>query len=122
MFSRLSLNKQSQNLINTVWLNAQCHPMYADYIVEKDEASYFDAGAIAIKVSRNGRLLNMFLFYPACNNSGKIGSIAIYGCQLDGHKRAIERTMTVFGLPVEDVEWDEGFERFLDVTLEDYKL
>lgn len=50
MFHRLHLNQQSRQLINNIWVNAKNHPMYAGYIVTKDEASYFDAGAIAIKI------------------------------------------------------------------------
>lgn len=120
MFNRLHLNQHSRQLINNIWVNAKGHPMYAGYNVVKDEASYFDAGAIAIKLESPKGLMNMFLFYPACDGSGKIGSCAIYGFQLEGHKQAIERSMKLFGLPVETVEWDEGYEKFLDVTLEDY--
>lgn len=122
MFTRLSFNQQSRKLITNILVNAQNHPMYAAYEVEKDEASYFNAGAIAINISKSSRPINMFLFYPAYDNSGKIGSVAIYGCQLSGHKNTIEKSMTLFGLPVESVEWDSGFETFLDVTLEDYNV
>ncbi|MDE7025813.1 MAG: hypothetical protein K2O88_08045 [Paramuribaculum sp.] len=120
MFSRLHLNLQSRQLINNIWMNAKNHPMYADYNVIKDEASYADAGAIAIRLDSPRGAMNMFLFYPAYDGSGKIGSCAIYGGQLEGHKNAIERSMKLFGLPVESVEWDEGYERFLDVTLKEY--
>lgn len=120
MFSKLHLNQQSRQLINNIWMNAKSHPMYAGYNIVKDEISYSDAGAIAIRVDSPRGVMNMFLFYPAYDNSGKIGSCAIYGYQLEGHKRAIENSMKLFGLPVESVEWDEGYERFLDVTLEEY--
>lgn len=120
MFQRLHLNQHSRQLINNIWVNAKNHPMYAGYNVTKDEASYFDAGAIAIILQSPRGNSNMFLFYPAYDGSGKIGSCAIYGANLEGHKQAIERSMTLFGLPVDLVEWDEGIERFLDVTLEDY--
>lgn len=120
MFNRLYLNQHSRQLINNIWVNAKSHPMYAGYNVTKDEASYFDAGAIAIILQSPRGSSNMFLFYPACDASGKIGSCAIYGANLAGHKQAIERSMSLFGLPVDSVEWDEGIERFLDVTIEDY--
>ena len=115
-----SLNQHSRELINNIWVNARNHPKYANYEVIKDEASYFSAGAIAIKIISPNGSMNMFLFYPAYNGSGKIGSCAIYGNQLNGHKIAIERSMNLFGLPVESVEWDQGYEKFLDVTLADY--
>jgi len=120
MFYRLHFNQHSRQLINNIWINAKAHPMYAGYNITKDEASYFDAGAVAIKLESPKGSMNMFLFYPAYDGSGKIGSCAIYGTNLAGHKQAIERSMTLFGLPVESIEWDEGIERFLDVTLEDY--
>lgn len=120
MFSRLHLNQHSRQLINNIWVNAKNHPMYVGYSVTKDEASYADAGAIAIILRSPRGSVNMFLFYPACDASGKIGSCAIYGANLTGHKQAIERSMTLFGLPVDSVEWDEGLERFIDVTLSEY--
>lgn len=120
MFSRLHFNQQSRQLINNIWTNAKSHPMYAGYNVSKDEVSYSDAGAIAIILQSPRGNSNMFLFYPACNASGKIGSCAIYGTNLTGHKQAIERSMTLFGLPVDSVDWDEGLERFLDVSIKNY--
>lgn len=120
MFSRLYLNQNSRQLINNIWMNTKRHPMYADYNVSKDETSYFDAGAIAIILQSPRGSSNMFLFYPACDASGKIGSCAIYGYNLAGHKQAIERSLTLFGLQVKSVDWNEGVECFLDVTLKDY--
>lgn len=120
MFNRLYFNQRSRQLINNIWMNAKSHPMYADYSVIKDEVSYFDAGAISIIIQSPRGTANMFLFYPAYDGSGKIGSCAIYGANLIGHEKAIERSMTLFGLPVDSIDWDEGLERFLDVTLKDY--
>ena len=120
MYSNLYLNQHSHQLINNIWINAKRHPRYKSYDVVKDEVSYLDAGAIAIKLISPTGPANMFLFYPAIDGSGRIGSCAIYGVQLSGHKKAIECSMTFFGLPVKSVDWDEGIERFLDVVLEDY--
>lgn len=120
MYSNLHLNQNSLKLINNIWMNAKNHPMYQGYEIIKDVTSYSDAGAVAIKLLSPKGASNMFLFYPSLNGSGKIGSCSIYGFQLSGHKNAIERSMTLFGLPVQSVDWDEGIERFLDVTLEDY--
>lgn len=118
----MSLNRQSRLLIHNIWLNARNHPMYASYQIIKDETKYSDGGAIAITISKGDRPMNMFLFYPACNDSGNIGSVAIYGSSLPGHKQAIEKTKKLFGLPVESVDWDEGVEIFLDVIIQDYSL
>ncbi len=120
MFYSCHLNQRSRELIQNIWINAKNHPMYASYDICLDEASYFNAGAIALNIVRNGNLYNMFLFYPNANNDGSIGSVAIYGGSLIGHKQAIERSMQLFGLPVESVKWDEGYEKFLDVTLKPY--
>lgn len=120
MFCRLNFNQYSRLLINNIWMNAKSHPMYVGYNITKDEASYADAGAVALILCSSRGKENMFLFYPACDGSGKIGSCAIYGYQLQGHKNAIEHSMKLFGLPVESVEWDQGNERFLDVILADY--
>lgn len=121
MFPRLSLDYDSRQLINNILAQVKNHPMYVGYHVEKDEVSYMDAGAIGIIIqSPNLRVNNLFLFYPTSDASGKIGSCAIYGTNLDGHKIDIERSMSLFGLPVHSVEWDAGIECFLDVTLEDY--
>lgn len=118
MFSHFSFNSQSRQLIRNIYQNANGHPMYATYQVEMDEVSYADAGAIAIKITKNGSPVNMFLFYPS--NVGKIESCAIYGYQLEGHERAIRRSMLLFGLPVLNIEWGCGIEISLDVTLANY--
>ncbi len=120
MYPNLYLNQHSLQLIDNIRMNAKEHPSYQGYQIIKDALSYSDAGAVAIKLISPKGPANMFLFYPSLDGSGKIGSCAIYGFQLTGHKNAIERTMTLFGLPVQSVHWDEGIERFLDVTLEDY--
>ena len=121
MLSHQTLNSQSFQLIQNIWVNAKNHPMYSSYIVEKDILTYADAGAVAILLGNSRRTSqNTFLFYPASDGSGQIGSVAVYGTTLEGHKNAIEKSMLIFGLPVESVEWDHGKETFLDVTLKKY--
>lgn len=115
----LNLNSRSRELINRIWLNLKNHPMYSSYEIIKDEVSYSDAGAIAIKVKLNCSPVLMFLFYPSYGN-GNIDSVAIYGNGLDAQKRAIESSMQIFGLPVKSIKWDRGIERFLDVVLDSY--
>lgn len=121
MLSNQTLNTQSFQLVQNIWVNAKNHPMYSSYIVEKDALTYADVGAVAILLSnREHTLQNMFLFYPAPDGSGQIGSVAIYGTTLEGHKEAIERSMQIFGLPVEMIQWEHGKETFLDITLKKY--
>ena len=116
MFHHLSFSKRSREIINGIWENAKRQPMAAKYNVIMDESSYFSAGAIAIRFESSHGLSNMFLFFPS--PEGEICSCAIYGLQsqLINYKNVIERSMSLFGLPVESVEWDEGYEKFLDVT------
>lgn len=117
-----SLNSQSRALVNNIYINAKRHPWYASYDIVEDDMSYSNGGAVAIKVSRESRIVNMFLFFPSEDNSGRIGSVAIYGNQLSGHKQAIEHSMQLFGLPVDSVDWNQGYERYLDVTLKAYTV
>lgn len=121
MLSHKTLNAQSFQLIQNIWVNAKNHPMYSSYIVEKDAVTYADAGAVAILLGNSRHTVrNLFLFYPASDDSGQIGSVAIYGTTLEGHKEAIEKSMKIFGLPVQSIEWEQGKETFLDVTLKKY--
>lgn len=76
------------------------------------------SGAYAIEVSKDGRIVNLFLFYPGMN--GQIESIAIYGSNLQGHLSAIRSSMNIFGMKVDSAEMDGGVEDFIDVYLEDY--
>ena len=115
----LNLNSRSRELINRIWFGLKHHPMYSSHEIIKDEVSYSDAGAIAIKVKLNCSPVLMFLFYPSYGN-GNIDSVAIYGNGLDAQKRAIESSMQIFGLPVKSIKWDRGIERFLDVALDSY--
>lgn len=118
MFFPPSFNSNSEQLIENIYRNARNHTMYVSYQIELDRASYFDAPSNGVKIAMNGSFVNMFLFYPAPDNSGKFGSVAIYGASLNDHKAAVERSMNLFGLLVESVSWDEGYEKFLDVVLD----
>jgi len=116
------LNEESRQLISNIYENALHHPSYLSYDIKYNETSYWNAGAIAIEIYKNGQFCNMFLFFPAPDRSGNIGSVAIYGINLEGHKRAIERSHLLFGLPVDYVEVDSGFETYLDVVLDSEKM
>lgn len=115
-----TLNAQSFQRIQNIWMNAKNHPLFSSYDVREDLLTYADAGAVAIILDDKREQRNMFLFYPATDDSGRIGSVAIYGTTLFGHKQAIERSKLVFGLPVDSVSLEHGEETFLDVTLKEY--
>lgn len=118
MFGR-GIGTEGRMLIDNIISSFKSSPVYSSYVVEKDTMSYSDAGAIAIKVSKNGMPVNMFLFYPNPRN-GKLGSCAIYGSSLQGHYNAINNSKMMFGLPVESVSMDCGAEQFVDVTFSNF--
>ena len=104
--------------INNIVMGFKNHPMYAYY----DIRSYvYDArgGVHALEVGKNGRLINLWLFYPGVD--GEISSIAVYGAYLEGHLKSIKSSMTVFGMPVESAEMDySGMSDFIDIYLKPY--
>lgn len=113
------LNEHSQQLVRNVYNNFRVHPTYAKYNVEM---SGYDAmkGSITINISLNNQLVNRFDFYGT-PFGGRIGSIAIYGANLNGHLNSIRGSMTVFGLVVEDISIDNaGFSPYVDVQLKPY--
>jgi hypothetical protein len=116
MFNTERFNSQSLGFIDNICANGN-KAMNFNFV--KDEVTYI--GAIAIKVYKNGGLINQFIFYPT--HDGKIESISIFGLQVHGHKESIENSMKIFGLPVESVEVDNMNDQdFLEVTLEDYNF
>ena len=116
MFNTERFNSQSLGFIDNICANGN-KAMNFNFV--KDEVTYI--GAIAIKVYKNGGLINQFIFYPT--HDGKIESISIFGLQIYVHKESIENSMKIFGLPVESVEVDNMNDQdFLEVTLEDYNL
>ena len=74
------------------------------------------AGVQALEVSKNGQSVNLFLFYPDPN--GKIGSIALYGTNLQGHYNAMRRTMMVFGMPISEINMEYGQSEYVDIYLD----
>ena len=42
----------------------------------------------------------------------QIGSIALYGANLQGHYNAMLSSMTAFGMPISNIEFDSGIETF----------
>ena len=73
-----SLNRDSLQRIQNIANGFRNFPAYAAYRIN----SYtYDAmaGIHALEITRDGRPINLFLFYPSTNGDGKIGSIAVYG-------------------------------------------
>lgn len=112
-----SLNQDSMQRIQNIVNGFRTYPAYAAY----DIRSYcydFKAGVHALEVTRSGQMVNLFLFYPATNRSGKIGSIAVYGSNLQGHYNAMRSSMMAFGMPITDISIESGNETFIDIYLD----
>ena len=76
------------------------------------------AGCHAIEITNNGRLVNLYLFYPDGDRSGKIGSIALYGIHLQAHYETMRSSMKIFGMSITDISFDSGIETFLDIYID----
>lgn len=110
-------NQQSRTMIQNIANNFKAHPMSQKYTIQ-DYCYDLRAGVHAIEVSKNGQSLSLYLFYPDPAQTGKIGSIAIYGVQLENHLKNILASRTVFGLPIESAEIDRsGLSDYVDVYL-----
>lgn len=112
-----SLNRDSLQRIQNIANGFRNFPAYAAYRIN----SYtYDAmaGIHALEITRDGRPVNLFLFYPNTNGDGKIGSIAIYGAGLQGHYNAMRSSMIAFGMPISDISMESGMEPFVDIYLD----
>lgn len=115
MFATFQLSQASLQLIENIYHNLKAHPMYSQYSIEKSDYDH-TSGSIYILIHLYGNPITRFSFYGS--KRGKIGSIAIYGANLEGHLRSIRSSMKIFGLDVEDVEYDnQGLSPYVDVTL-----
>ena len=111
------LNQDSLQRIQNIAAGFKNFPAYAAYQI----TSYvydFRAGVHALEITRDGKMINLFLFYPDTSGNGKIGSIALYGANLQGHYNAMSSSMMAFGMPISDISFDSGMETFLDIHLE----
>ena len=77
----------------------------------------FKTDRSSITITKYGQPVNLFRFYESSEESGKLGSIAIYGFYLKEYYSAIKQAGSIFGLEVESVELDAGFDDFLDIYL-----
>ena len=117
MFGFGNLNQDSLARIQNIVNGFRNYPAYSAYQI-KSYLYDMRAGCHAIEISRNGQVINLFLFYPQYGGSGKIGSIALYGANLQGHYNAMRSSMTAFGMPISDIQFVSGIETFLDITLD----
>ena len=111
------LNHDSMERIQNIEAGFRNYPPFFSYQIK----SYLydtSAGCHAIEITSNGRLINLYLFYPDINGSGKIGSVALYGIHLQSHYNTMCSSMKIFGMPISEISFDSGIETFLDITLD----
>lgn len=113
----LFLDEHSLQLIRNIENNFRNYPAYASYDIRNYTQSQ-QLGIQALEITKNGRPVNLFLFSPSPNGSGKIGSISIYGENIQGHYNAIKRSMIAFGLRVTSISIERGMSDYVEVIVE----
>lgn len=111
----MGLNDDSMKRISTIARNFRAHPTYASYNI-REYCHDWRKGVQALEVSKNGTLINLFLFFPSYN--GKIESIALYGKYLQGHYNAMRSSMKAFGMNISSITMETGASDFLDIYLD----
>ena len=109
------LNQDSLQRIRNIENGFRNYPAYAAYDISNYLYDY-RTGAQALEVSKNGKMINLFLFMP--DPDGKIESIALYGSNLQGHYNAMRRSMMAFGMKISSIEFESGMSDYLDIYLD----
>ena len=104
-----------QKIVNIVQNVRNQTTLTSKYIAK---AQLYRDGVYLMIVYKNEMSVNSFYFLAG--DKGEINNIAIYGLSLEGHLRAIQSSMTIFGLPVESAFMDFGREQYVDVYLNEY--
>lgn len=116
MFAFGHLNQDSLSRIENIVTGFRNYPPFSSYQI-KSYLYDIHAGCHAIEITNNGRLVNLYLFYPGGDGSGKIGSIALYGIHLQAHYNTMSSSMKIFGMTITDISFDSGIETFLDIYI-----
>lgn len=109
------LNQDSMQRIRNIENGFRNYPAYAAFDI-KNYCYDLRSGVQALEISKNGNFLNLFLFMPAPN--GKIGSIAVYGSNLNGHYNAMRQSMMAFGMKISSISKEFGKSDYLDIYLD----
>ena len=117
MFGIRCLNQDSLQRIQNIANGFRNYPAFSAYNI-RSYVYDFSVGVHALEVSKNGQIVNLWLFYPNESGNGKIGSIAVYGSNLQGHYNAMRSSMSAFGMRISDISFESGIETFLDVYLD----
>lgn len=118
MFPPCRLNERSQSIVTNLHRNFKNHPRFLHLTITLN-SELFSTGCMSIEVSNNGRPINLFMFCP--DGRGNIGSVAIYGSNLNGHYSTIYKSRNIFGLPVTEISMDDsGISEFVDIQIGKY--
>ena len=118
LFAPFQLNKRSQSIITNLRHNIQSHPRFQHLTITLDTNELITKGCMSIEIAKNGRPLNLFIFWP--NDEADIGSASIYGEGLEKHYAKISNSHNFFGLPVIQIDMERGFSDFIDVQIGRY--
>ena len=110
-----SLNQDSKQRIRNIENGFRNHPNFFGYDI-RNYCYNLDEGVQALEVSKNGRFVNLFLFFP--DFDGKIESIAVYGSNLQGHYNAMRSSMMAFGMRITDISMESGASDFIDIEID----
>ena len=117
MFAFGYLNQDSLSRIENIVTGFRNYPPFSSYQI-KSYLYDMSAGCYAIEITNNGRLVNLYLFYPDPRGSGKIDSIALYGIHLQAHYYTMSSSMKIFGMTITNISFDSGIETFLDIYID----
>ena len=112
----MTLNQDSKQRIENIANGFRNYPAYTSYEIKSYVYDY-RGGIHALEITRYGNPVNLFLFYPDESGNGKIGSIAVYGAQLQGHYNAMKSSMMAFGMRITSISMEYGNEPFLDIFI-----
>lgn len=109
------LNRDSLQRIRNIEIGFRNYPDFSTYDI-RNYCYDLQNGVQALEVSRNGRMINLFLFYS--DMDGKIDSIALYGSNLQEHYNVMSSSMMCFGMRITSIDFVYGQSVFLDIYLD----
>ena len=110
----MSFNEDSKQRIRNIENGFRNNPTYSAYSI--NNYCYDMYNTRALEVTRNGQMINLFLFYPSFD--GKISSIALYGLYLQDHYNAMKKSMMCFGMKISEISMEYGKSEYVDIYLD----
>ena len=111
------LNRDSLERISNIEYGFRNFPLYSGFDIRNYRYN-FRTGVQALEVSKNGIMVNLFLFFPDPSGNGKIESIALYGSNLQDHYNVMRNSMMAFGMKISSISFESGQSDYLDIYLD----